>query len=146
MRRCASPVASLAWSNTCSLSVHPAALFIHPHLAPPAPRLHSAVPPAPQAKALRTPGAETESDDEAAPLLSADDFRHTRQRAVAAVQIPPAVLDLIADLRSYLQEKCEPPVYVSDRRLVKAVALMQVGASGGAVPFSAVSTQGAQHV
>lgn len=25
-----------------------------------------------------------------------------------------------------LQEKCEPPVYVSDRRLVKAVALMQV--------------------
>lgn len=26
------------------------------------------------------------------------------------------------------QEKCEPPVYVSDRRLVKAVALMQVGA------------------
>ena len=27
-----------------------------------------------------------------------------------------------------LQEKCEPPVYVSDRRLVKAVALMQVAA------------------
>ena len=26
----------------------------------------------------------------------------------------------------YLQEKIEPPVYVSDRRLVKAVALMQV--------------------
>ncbi len=28
---------------------------------------------------------------------------------------------------SLLQDKCEPPVYVSDRRLVKAVALMQVG-------------------
>ena len=28
----------------------------------------------------------------------------------------------------HLQEKCEPPVYVSDRRLVKAVALMQVAA------------------
>lgn len=28
----------------------------------------------------------------------------------------------------HAQEKCEPPVYVSDRRLVKAVALMQVAA------------------
>ena len=29
------------------------------------------------------------------------------------------------------QDKCEPPVYVSDRRLVKAVALMQVCVRGG---------------
>ena len=35
---------------------------------------------------------------------------------------------LPAYLPSCLQEKCEPPVYVSDRRLVKAVALMQVAA------------------
>lgn len=31
--------------------------------------------------------------------------------------------------RTYLQEKIEPPVYVSDRRLVKAIALMQVRGS-----------------
>lgn len=34
--------------------------------------------------------------------------------------------DLVPLLRTYLQEKIEPPVYVSDRRLVKAIALMQV--------------------
>jgi len=37
-------------------------------------------------------------------------------------------VDLLADLRGHLQDKCEPPVYVSDRRLVKAVALMQARA------------------
>jgi hypothetical protein len=41
--------------------------------------------------------------------------------------------------RSYLQDKIEPPVYVSDRRLVKSVALMQVGgASWGAVCLTGV--------
>ena len=39
--------------------------------------------------------------------------------------VPEEVVDLLADLREHLQDKCEPPVYVSDRRLVKAVALMQ---------------------
>ena len=36
------------------------------------------------------------------------------------------VRQLLADLRTHLREKIEPPVYVSDRRLVKAVGLMQV--------------------
>ncbi|KAH7616468.1 hypothetical protein Ndes2526B_g08560 [Nannochloris sp. 'desiccata'] len=62
------------------------------------------------------------------PLLTVDDFEMTRARAEAVVAVPPEVLNVIADLRSYLQDKCEPPVYVSDRRLVKAVALMQVAA------------------
>jgi MoxR-like ATPase len=62
------------------------------------------------------------------PLLTVDDFEMTRARAEAIVAVPPEVLNVIADLRSYLQDKCEPPVYVSDRRLVKAVALMQVAA------------------
>lgn len=35
---------------------------------------------------------------------------------------------MITDLRTYLQEKVEPPVYVSDRRLVKAIQLLQVAA------------------
>jgi MoxR-like ATPase len=64
----------------------------------------------------------------AAPLLTADDFEATRAAAEALVTVPPAVLNLIADLRAHLQERCEPPVYVSDRRLVKAVALLQVAA------------------
>jgi MoxR-like ATPase len=46
---------------------------------------------------------------------------------VKAVKVPNEVVQLLADLRTYLQDKCEPPVYVSDRRLVKAVTLMQVG-------------------
>jgi MoxR-like ATPase len=55
-----------------------------------------------------------------------DDFQQTRTAALSAVRVPQHVIQLLADLRSYLQEKIEPPVYVSDRRLVKAVALMQV--------------------
>lgn len=48
-----------------------------------------------------------------------------RREAASAVAVPEEVVDLLADLREHLQDKCEPPVYVSDRRLVKAVALMQ---------------------
>jgi hypothetical protein len=63
----------------------------------------------PQAKALRSPGDETDSEAAAAsgPLLTLDDFMNTRRRAVAAVETPPGVLDLIADLRSYLQVRWE---------------------------------------
>ena len=43
------------------------------------------------------------------------------------MKVPGEVIQTLADLRQWLQDKCEPPVYVSDRRLVKAVALMQVG-------------------
>jgi MoxR-like ATPase len=58
--------------------------------------------------------------------LTMEDFQQTRTAALSAVRVPQHVIQLLADLRSYLQEKIEPPVYVSDRRLVKAVALMQV--------------------
>lgn len=40
--------------------------------------------------------------------------------------MPDEVLGLLADLRDLLQNKMEPPVYVSDRRLVKAIALLKV--------------------
>ncbi len=40
--------------------------------------------------------------------------------------VPDVVLDVLADLRGMLQDTMEPPVYVSDRRLVKAIALMKV--------------------
>ena len=42
------------------------------------------------------------------------------------MSVPIEVRQLLADLRTHLREKIEPPVYVSDRRLVKAVGLMQV--------------------
>ena len=40
--------------------------------------------------------------------------------------MPEEVRNLLVDLRTYLQERLEPPVYVSDRRLLKAVNLMKV--------------------
>ena len=42
------------------------------------------------------------------------------------MRVPPSVIALIADLRAHLQESCEPPIYVSDRRLVKAIGMLQV--------------------
>ena len=49
-----------------------------------------------------------------------------RLKAQQAVSVPDEVLGLLADLRELLQNKMEPPVYVSDRRLVKAIALLKV--------------------
>jgi MoxR-like ATPase len=58
--------------------------------------------------------------------LSVSDFEGVKAAAEAAVDVPQSVVDLMVDLRSYLQNKCEPPVYVSDRRLVKSIALLRV--------------------
>ncbi|KAK9868735.1 hypothetical protein WJX84_010577 [Apatococcus fuscideae] len=56
------------------------------------------------------------------------DFADIRAQAVNTVSVPTEVVNVLTDLRSYLQDKLEPPVYVSDRRLVKSVALLQVAA------------------
>jgi len=67
-------------------------------------------------------------DDEQEPVLLVEDFEGIRKTAIAKVTVPQTVINLITDLRTYLQDKCEPPVYVSDRRLVKAVAMLKVAA------------------
>ncbi|KAK9827021.1 hypothetical protein WJX74_003724 [Apatococcus lobatus] len=56
------------------------------------------------------------------------DFANIREQAVKTVSVPTEVVNVLTDLRAYLQDKLEPPVYVSDRRLVKSVALLQVAA------------------
>ncbi|KAI8106560.1 hypothetical protein M9435_001103 [Picochlorum sp. BPE23] len=85
-----------------------------------------------QTNSLRHPGVSMSDsgdwEDGDAPLLTVEDFETTRQRAEEEVHVPAEVLNIVADLRQYLQDKCEPPVYVSDRRLVKSVALLQVAA------------------
>ncbi|KAL3147397.1 hypothetical protein ABBQ38_014463 [Trebouxia sp. C0009 RCD-2024] len=60
--------------------------------------------------------------------LTFDECRQIRQEALNTVKVPIEVRQLLADLRTHLREKLEPPVYVSDRRLVKAIGLMQVAA------------------
>ena len=41
---------------------------------------------------------------------------------------PAAVANVDSDLRQHLAEKCEPPVEVSDRRMIKAAHLLRVSA------------------
>lgn len=62
------------------------------------------------------------------PELRMEDFRSAAADASNAVEVPDTVIDLLTDLRNYLQDKCEPPVYVSDRRFMKAVRMLQVAA------------------
>jgi hypothetical protein len=62
----------------------------------------------------------------ASSALVMDDFRHTADQAYAAVDVSDSVIDILAELRCYLQDKCEPPIYVSDRRFMKAVQMLQV--------------------
>lgn len=59
--------------------------------------------------------------------LEMEDFRNAVLHS-RTVEIPESVIDLLAGLRNYLQDKCEPPVYVSDRRFMKAVRMLQVAA------------------
>ncbi|EFJ46414.1 hypothetical protein VOLCADRAFT_93182 [Volvox carteri f. nagariensis] len=69
-------------------------------------------------------------------VLSMDDFRGTATTAYSAVDVPDSVIDLLTGLRNHLQaageewgpDKCEPPMYVSDRRFMKAIRMLQVAA------------------
>lgn len=54
--------------------------------------------------------------------------RSTAGKAVGAVDVPESVISVLTSLRDYLQDKCEPPIYVSDRRFMKALNLLQVAA------------------
>lgn len=56
------------------------------------------------------------------------DFYEIREKAQREVEVPGDVIQLITDLRCHLQDRMEPPVYVSDRRLVKAMSLLRVAA------------------
>ena len=59
-------------------------------------------------------------------VLSRQEIQKTKDAALRTVRVPPAVIQMVTDLRTFLQEKIEPPMYVSDRRLVKSLQLLQV--------------------
>ncbi|XRB00568.1 ATPase RavA [Pycnococcus provasolii] len=62
------------------------------------------------------------------PMLTVEETAEVRARALSAVKLPESVLSNLVELREYLAERCEPPVYVSDRRMLKAVNLLKVSA------------------
>lgn len=71
--------------------------------------------------------------DDATPDNTSDDlcleeFKNAANLAIEDVDISDEIIDLMTELRNYLQDKCEPPIYVSDRRFMKAVNMMQVAA------------------
>jgi len=79
--------------------------------------------------------------------LTLEQFQAIRSAAVKSVAVPPGVIALITDLRTYLQDKVEPPCYVSDRRLVKSIAMLQVSAyTNGRSQVSEVDCLLLQHV
>ncbi|GFR51977.1 hypothetical protein Agub_g14504 [Astrephomene gubernaculifera] len=73
-------------------------------------------------------GNGIQAEGAAAEVLRMDDFRGTATDAYGSVDVPDSVIDLLTSLRNYLQDKCEPPMYVSDRRFMKAVQMLQVAA------------------
>jgi MoxR-like ATPase len=72
--------------------------------------------------------AEPDTAQAGAGGLDLDDFRNTSAMAIDAVHVPDSVINVLTSLRDYLQDKCEPPIYVSDRRFMKAINLLQVAA------------------
>lgn len=78
-------------------------------------------------------GAKIDVDESGDPApqsaaLTMDDYRSSAKAAVAQVQVPDTVISVLTALRDHLQDKCEPPVYVSDRRFMKAINMLQVAA------------------
>lgn len=68
------------------------------------------------------------------PLLTEADSEQARS-AAASVDFPDHLLQMVADLRTFLRDKAEPPAYISDRRIAKAVRLIRLAAyaAGGKV-------------
>jgi len=71
---------------------------------------------------------DDEDDEEECILASIEEMQRIRSVALATVEVPDDVLEVLSDIRDYLQNKCEPPVYVSDRRLFKIVSMLRVAA------------------
>ncbi len=72
--------------------------------------------------------ARADINDEQKFSLKASDFQGVKEKACETTTVPDSVINLMTDLRAHLQDKCEPPIYVSDRRLLKAVTLLRVAA------------------
>ena len=73
-------------------------------------------------------GTDGTTFDHTARPIGLEDLRACRGAASKAVALPEHVVDLLVELRQYLADKCEPPVYVSDRRFGKCITLLQVAA------------------
>ncbi|CAE8737158.1 unnamed protein product, partial [Polarella glacialis] len=80
-------------------------------------------------------------------VLSAEDVADARREAAEQVNVPDHLLSLLAGLRAFLREEVQPPVFVSDRRLAKAVQLLRVAAyAAGAREVSEVDLFLLQHI
>lgn len=106
--------------------LHPCGLLLHLHSLP------LQVSAGALAELLTTTGAaagdpaRVATADASADPLTIKAVQRVRADALERVRVPQHVVDLLVDLRTFLQEALEPPTYVSDRRMVKAVQLMKV--------------------
>ena len=83
--------------------------------------------------AARTASASLDEADgadaaTAAPRLTEAEVRACRADALRHVAVPARVADALVDLRQHVQERSEPPGYVSDRRALRALQVLQVAA------------------
>lgn len=80
-------------------------------------------------------------------FLSLDDYRGSMGKAIQAVEFGDELIDMLIEMRQYLQEKCEPPIYISDRRFTKAITLLQTAAyANGATSVSKYDLLLLEHV
>ena len=63
--------------------------------------------------AASQPTSAAASAGPAALELNAEEMAAVREQAYAYVTLPMNIIDIIGQLRSFLQNECEPPVYVS---------------------------------
>lgn len=79
--------------------------------------------------------------------LVSDSFIRQLLSASSEVQITPDVLLILKNIRKFLRDECDPPVYISDRRLVKAVNMLRMAAyTAGRRAVSTIDTLLLTHV
>jgi MoxR-like ATPase len=71
--------------------------------------------------------------------LNAEAMAAVRARAYAEVSLPSEIIDLLTELRTYLQQTCEPPVYVSGAPRMRSLQQECVHTADACAPLQTVA-------
>jgi MoxR-like ATPase len=69
---------------------------------------------------------DEEDEDEEVKDLESEWLDALKVEAQGKVEVPSRVIDILARLRSHLMQECEPPIYISDRRLLKCINMLKM--------------------
>jgi MoxR-like ATPase len=73
--------------------------------------------------------AQAQAPTVAAPALLTEELTAAIEQQAAQVTLSADAMHLLRDVRAFLRDEADPPVYISDRRLVKAAHMLRIAAA-----------------